>query len=242
MRDQDPKRQRSVAALAGMMATMLALSLGWGTSNALAQNADEEEVPADTKLLRQLFKDLGLQRNGPGIDYRERAPLVVPPTRNLPPPQTEPVVNANPAWPKDPDVQQRKADAARKKNSPARTAAETMDLEGRPLSRAELERGRIAAGTKIDGSPTPEESGRAMKPSELGSKSFFSDMFSAIGPEKPEAAEFTGEPVRESLTAPPAGYQTPSPNAPYGFDPRSDKEKNKAKAMTVEDRAVGPPR
>ena len=73
MRDQDPKRQRSVAALAGMLATMLALSLGWGTSNALAQNADEEEVPADTKLLRQLFKDLGLRRNGEGIDYRERA-------------------------------------------------------------------------------------------------------------------------------------------------------------------------
>ena len=67
-------------------------------------------------------------------------------------------------------------------------------------------------------------------------------MFSAIGPEKPETAEFTSEPVRDTLTAPPPGYQTPSPNAPYGFDPRSDKEKNKAKALTVEDRAVGPPR
>jgi len=65
---------------------------------------------------------------------------------------------------------------------------------------------------------------------------------SAIGPEKPETAEFTSEPVRDTLTAPPPGYQTPSPNAPYGFDPRSDKAKNKAKALTVEDRAVGPPR
>jgi hypothetical protein len=78
-----------------------------------------------------------------------------------------------------------------------------------------------------------------MKPSELGSKSLFSDMFSAIGPEKPETAEFTGEPVRDNLTAPPPGYQIPSPNAPYGFDPRSNKDKANAKAMTLEDRAVG---
>ena len=27
---------------------------------------------------------------------------------------------------------------------------------------------------------------------------------------------FTGEPPRDTLTAPPAGYQTPSPNYAYG--------------------------
>jgi len=244
MRDRNPKRRHAIAALAGTFAAALALalSLGWGTGSAFAQNAaeDEEEVPLDTKLLRQFMKDLGLKRGEDGIEYRERAPLVVPPTRTLPPPRSEPAFTANPAWPNDPDVKKRKADAAAaKKKSSARTAAETMDLEGRPLSRDELEKGRLATGTKSDGSSTPEESGRAMKPAELGSKSLFSNMFSAIGPEKPETAEFSGEPVRENLTAPPPGYQTPSPNAPYGFDPRSNKDKANARAMTIEDRAVG---
>ena len=33
---------------------------------------------------------------------------------------------------------------------------------------------------------------------------------------KPEAVPFTGEPTRETLTQPPSGYQTPSPNFAYG--------------------------
>jgi hypothetical protein len=72
-------------------------------------------VPLDTKLMRQFLKDLGLRRDGEGIDYRERAPLVVPPSRNLPPPQSEASVTANPAWPKDPDVQQRNVAATKKR-------------------------------------------------------------------------------------------------------------------------------
>src|SRR5262249_23923309 len=74
----------------------------------------------------------------------------------------------------------------------------------------------------------------AMKPSELGAKSFFSDIFSSFS-NKGETGTFTGEPVRENLTAPPAGYQTPSPDQPYGLSPKGQN----AKAMSVEDRAVG---
>jgi hypothetical protein len=185
--------------------------------------------------MRQFLKDLGLRRDGEGIDYRERAPLVVPPSRNLPPPQSEASVTANPAWPKDPDAQQRKVEATKKK-LPNRTAAETMEAEGRPISRSELDRGKIAPGTSANaGSPqNPDESARAMRPSELGSKSFFSDIFSSFS-DKGETGTFTGEPTRESLTAPPAGYQTPSPAQPYGLAPKQAK----GKAATVEDRAAG---
>ena len=84
MRKRNPKRQRRAAAAA---AIALALALAWGGGNAFAQD-DEEDVPLDTKLFRQLMKDVGLQKDGEGIDYRERAPLVVPPSLNLPPPQT----------------------------------------------------------------------------------------------------------------------------------------------------------
>jgi hypothetical protein len=241
MRDQNPKRRRLAAAgltsavLAGVLAMVLAL--GWSAGSAFAQNADEDDdTPMDTKLFRQWMKDLGLQREGEGIEYRERAPLVVPPTRNLPPPQSDAAVTANPAWPKDPDVKQRKVAAAKKK-LPNKTAAETMDAEGRPLSRDELERGRVAAGTPSSSSQTPDEAARALKPSELGSKNIFTNMFSAFGPEKAEEAQFTGEPQRGSLTAPPPGYQVPSPNQPYGISPKAAEANGKA--MTLEDRAEG---
>ena len=38
-----------------------------------------------------------------------------------------------------------------------------------------------------------------------------------FGKKKEEQAKFTGEPPRTSLTEPPAGYQTPSPDQPYGL-------------------------
>jgi hypothetical protein len=231
MGHRNPNRQRRVAAAA---AVALAVALATMGTGAFAQSASEdEEVPLDTKLMRQFLKDLGLRRDGESIDYRERAPLVVPPSRNLPPPQSEASVTSNPAWPKDPDAQQRKVEAARKK-LPNRTAAETMEAEGRPLSRAELDRGKVAAGTTVGSSQTPDESARAMRPSELGSKNIFSGIFSSFS-DKEETGTFTGEPARERLTAPPAGYQTPSPAQPYGIGPKTVK----AKAATVEDRAAG---
>jgi hypothetical protein len=231
MSERGSKGQRRIAATA---AVALAAVLALGTGGAFAQNAqDEEEVPLDTKLFRQLMKDLGMRRDGESIDYRERAPLVVPPSRDLPPPQSEAPVTANPAWPKDPDIAQRRAETSKKKQ-PYRTAAEAMEAEGRPLSRAEMDKGKVAAGTPTSASETPEQAGRAMKPSELGAKSFFSDIFSSFS-DKGETGTFTGEPVRENLTAPPAGYQTPSPSQPYGLAPKGQK----AKAVTVEERAVG---
>ena len=129
MRHRNLNRQRRIAAAAAVALAVALTTVAGGTS-AFAQSASEDEdVPLDTKLMRQFLKDLGLRRDGEGIDYRERAPLVVPPSRNLPPPQDSASVTANPAWPKDPDVQQRKAEATKKK-LPNRTAAETMEAEG----------------------------------------------------------------------------------------------------------------
>src|SRR5262245_8552232 len=233
MRKQVPTRQRRTAA-AWAGALTLALTLSWG-SGALAQSAEEEDLPADTRIMRQFLKDLGLQRDGEQqIEYRERAPLVVPPSRTLPPPRSEGSVANNPAWPKDPDVAQRKVEAARKK-AVARSAAEAMIEEGRPLRPDELEKGRIPAGSTPTARPaTPEESARPMSPSQLGSKSFFSDMFSSFSKDKGEVAEFTREPSRESLTAPPPGYQTPSASQPYGLGPKNEK----SAPAKVEDRAT----
>jgi hypothetical protein len=210
MRDRVLRGQRARAAgLACLLAVVLASSLGSG--GAFADDPDDD-AGWDVKAMRQFLKDLGLQRDGPQIEYRERAPLVVPPSRNLPPPRDPDSVATNPAWPNDPDVRERKLQSANKKQR--RIASEVMEEESRPLPRSELDKGRIPPGTgQTKSAPSPEESGRPMHPTELGTKSIFSGMFSS---RKPETVPFEGEPPRGSLTAPPTGYQTPSPNHPYG--------------------------
>ena len=104
MRHRNPNRQRRMRCRGSGRAGRGAGDDAGGTSAFAQSAAEDEDVPLDTKLMRQFLKDLGLRRDGEGIEYRERAPLVVPPSRNLPPPQSEAAVTANPAWPKDPDV------------------------------------------------------------------------------------------------------------------------------------------
>jgi hypothetical protein len=234
MRNRHALRQlRSAAAVA----ITLALAIGWSATKSFAED-DDEDVPLDTKILRQLLKDWGLQRAGSevGIDYQERAPLVVPPSRNLPPPQNETAVTSNPAWPSDPDVKRRKQQAAAEK---ARLKAGVISGEdqGRALRPEELDAPGRKASSGQPAAPgrTAEDIARPMSPDELGSKNVFSKLFSSIGPSKEEQAPFTGEPPRTSMTAPPAGYQTPSPNQPYGVGVA----KHEYKAMRPEDQAVG---
>lgn len=220
--------RRRLTAVAGT----LVLAMVWGGASAWAQNAADEELPADTKFFRKLMKEFGMQMDGEAVEFRERAPLVVPPSRNLPPPQTADVVSRNPAWPKDPDVRRRNESA----NTPGqkarlRGAAEAMEDEGRVLRPNELDVGRIARSSN-ERVQSPEESSRPLKPSELGSKGLF-DLFSNKS-ERP--ADFTQEPTRTTLTEPPPGYQTPSTAQPYGLGPA---RREPVKPSTVTERAVG---
>ena len=48
---------------------------------------DDQQVPLDTKILRGILEGLGLRRDGDAINYQERAPLVIPPSHDLPPPE-----------------------------------------------------------------------------------------------------------------------------------------------------------
>ena len=88
----------------------LALTAGLLAAPTLARAGDDDDTPADTKFLRGILEGIGLQRDGAaGINYQERAPLVIPPNHDLPPPEsTTGAIASNPAWPKDPDVQRAK--------------------------------------------------------------------------------------------------------------------------------------
>ena len=136
-----------------------------------------------------------------GINYSERSPLVVPPTRDLPPPQSS---NGPPApnWPVDPEIRAR---AAAKSDDSVRPAPDYVTDSSRPLRPDEL--------NAVNPPGTNDQS----SPSELGAKK--PGIFSFDWLKQEDYGTFTGEPPRVSLTDPPPGYQTPSPDQPYGIVP-----------------------
>ena len=156
---------------------------------------------------------LGLRRDGEGIDYRERSPLVVPPARNLPKPETGSVTEKTAAWPNDPDVKRAKEAKARRKER-----TKTVEDEWNPELPDRL--GPKAKSTPAGQVPRAGESAKdTTAPSswwELNpsAKNILS-LGGLIG-SKEEYATFTSEPDRTSLTEPPVGYRTPSPAQPYG--------------------------
>ena len=203
--------RRTLQLIAGCALAALVV----GTAPARAQDAEEDSV--EQKVMDAIMGAVGLKRKDEIIDYRERSPLVIPPSAGsaistgpaaaLPPPQTDKV--ANPNWPVDPEVKQARALAASRKKGDGRTSSQIMDDNMRPLPRSEIERGR---SNRAQNNPNSNDSLLPSSWSELGYKGgIFGGMFS--NNETP--ASFTGEPPRANLTEPPVGYQTPSPNQPY---------------------------
>jgi hypothetical protein len=218
-------------------ASALGLALGAAVLAMPAPARAEEDVPLDTRIMRGIMEGLGLRRDGEPINYQERGPLVLPPSRALPPPEnSEGAAVRNPAWPVDPDVKRRKDEAARERSTYT-SADEEVRNNDRVLRPDELTPGRKAARTARradpDGYQAPVNGyGNPVSPSELGTRNggIFGSMFKK---DEPEVGKFTGEPPRASLTAPPPGYQTPSPDQPYGLG------KEKPKAATPSDQPVG---
>ena len=101
----------SRAAIGGLLGAAL-LAAG-----APARAADDG-VPLDTKIIRGIMESLGLREDGTSINYSERAPLVIPPSHTLPPPErSDAALVNNPAWPVDPDVKRAKQEAAQERKA-----------------------------------------------------------------------------------------------------------------------------
>jgi hypothetical protein len=192
---------------------------------ARAQDDEEDDKTFEEKIIENIMAGVGgTNMDNRGIDYRERSPLVVPPKLDLPPPEAAKTEIKDPNWPKDPDeVRRKKAIAARKKEN------KDPALAARLLTPSELNAGRTAAPARTNDDPIQPgvSNNPILSPSQLGFTGSFSSLF---GGNKMETAPFKGEPTRESLTQPPAGYQTPSPNFAYGTGPKEslNKEYNPA--------------
>jgi len=200
-----------------------------GPGSASAADDDEDSIwSIDKKLYNGLMRGLGLPTNtNESIEYRERSPLVVPPARSLPPPQAN-AIERNPAWPVDPDIKRQRA-AKAKKNDP-----EAWDRReaGAQLTPSELNppgsRRPTGTASRTGGTGGTVDADERLSPSQLGHKGFFNGggFFDWVpGRQKQEVGVFTGEPPRNSLIAPPTGYQTPSPSQPYGVTPRREPAK-----------------
>src|SRR5256886_1416555 len=87
-------------ALMGCLCGVL-LALPVAASAQQAQDGDEDTF--EQKIIKNILGGMGVDVGRPGIDYRERSPLVIPPTRDLPPPQAAGTTTSNPAWPREAD-------------------------------------------------------------------------------------------------------------------------------------------
>jgi len=204
---------------------------------ASAQQAqDDDDDTFEQKIIKNILGGMGVNVGRPGIDYRERSPLVIPPTLDLPPPQAAGTAASNPAWPREAD---RKVVVRKSKNARA-----TPDEPGSEsvLTPDELRRGvnprapRVTDPSQSMGSIEEANSGRQMSPAQLNSKSIF-NWNALMGTHLNEQAKFEKEPERSALTQPPAGYQTPSSAYPYGHG--TDKGSG-WKIPSILDRPVGP--
>jgi hypothetical protein len=198
---------------------LAAVAIGIGLVMAAPVRATDDEEEDDRtfeeKIIDNFMRGMGATNmENRGIEYRERSPLVVPPKLDLPPPAASSAQINAPNWPKDPDEQRRKAAvAARKKEikDPTQSA--------RVLTPAELADGKTAAPARTNNDPVQPgvTNSPLLSPSQLGFNGGLLGMFKG---NQSESTEFKGEPPRDTLTAPPTGYQTPSPNYAYGTGPK----------------------
>jgi hypothetical protein len=114
-------RKSSVATMRALRLAVVPLGIGLVMTTGAARAGDDQDDRTITEKIVDGFYGTirGTNMDNRGIDYRERSPLVVPPSLDLPPP-VAPATDVKVAnWPKDPDERQRKAAiAAKKKNAP----------------------------------------------------------------------------------------------------------------------------
>jgi hypothetical protein len=203
---------------------MVALGIAFTVTAGVARAAEDEDKSFSDKIIDDIKTAVkgGTNIDDGRIQYRERSPLVVPPRLDLPPPDKAPATEAKASnWPKDPDEGRRKVSAKKKKKEEPGVFDNYFSsfLPTKPGSVA------TAAPEEPQGPPSPARPDNFTdrdNPVYDRAGNLWGGVGGLFGSKKAETVQFKGEPTRESLTQPPAGYQTPSPNFAYGTNIKTE--------------------
>lgn len=161
----------------------------------------------DGSLMRNFLGTIGvIPAPQEDIDYRARAPLVVPPAMKLQEP-TSPATARNAKWPNDPDVAARRA-AAKDALIPA-TEREKYIMGQRPLlSQEEIQRGRVNTPPIT----TPHRSAMDESPYEVMTQPILigREVAAQRNASAESAVKLGQEPPRRYLSDPPVGLRKPA--------------------------------
>lgn len=174
-------------------------------------------------LFQNLVKGMGLfGTDKADIEYKQRAPLVVPPSSTLPKPQ-EAGANRSAAWPDDPDVARRKAE--RESSNILFSTTEAYRGNNKPLmSQEELRRGRVVGRANGPEGIVPDHNNynNQIQPIRIGR-----EMAARQAQTDTSNLQYGTEPRRQYLHEPPTGYRRPAATAALGpgqAGPREDKQ------------------
>lgn len=203
-------RNAIMAAGAFHFLAVLLVSGMIGASPARAQAPQEDTNPLNSVLG---FVGMQFDKDKDQIDYRARAPIVVPPRLELPKPKE---VTHDASWPNDPDAAERRHAAAAKL-----TPAPQLT----PQARAELSPAELQASSRTDlPSETPDDCQGGVgtpiclsAPVKMFQKAV--DGIPFIGKKEADAPLPTEEPRRTYLTEPPGGYRKPTVPTTAKMDP-----------------------
>jgi hypothetical protein len=201
----------------------------------IARAEDEQNSmwSLDKKIIYEVLRSFGMTPKRTledQIDFHERPPLVVPPTRVPPPPTSSAARDPN---------RPVEADASREAAKKRVTNRRELDTDQftNPLRPSELA-GAGAAAAAPSRSTSEADITDTMRPSQLGGAGgLFGSLIGGNNgrQEQQQVGTLDAEPPRARLIEPPAGYNTPSPSQPYGSSPSA----NYGKPTKRVDHAVG---
>jgi hypothetical protein len=211
---------------------VLCVGLGLVVTTGAARAEDNDGRTMSEKIKDGFYGMIrGTNMDNRGIDYRERSPLVVPPTLDLPPPSSAASQGQIANWPRDPDERQRRAViAAKKKDAPPPARVRVTNGADPAQAPQPINIAPPVEEAPIPGTTRPayasDRNGTALtdpvydKPGDLftGGAAALSDWtgVNLFGSKKTVQIEPGTEPARTALTQPPAGYQTPAAGYDYG--------------------------
>ena len=162
---------------------------------------------------KDLLGSVGIiPKERPRIDYRERAPLVLPPKMELrDPADPQGLHAANPQWPNDPDVA-----AARRREADARTPVTHTERrrveQNATLSLEEIRSGR-RAGAGIPDAPVVRRGDSSREDTWI-----HPDQLRREGRKEDTQLSSMDEPERRDLTQPPSGFRKPTLQVKRDFE------------------------